>query len=125
MIEIFNSKSYIDLMCEYAEQNNCSLVHFTNKIIENTNDQELKNKVFSFYEEFLPEDLLLILKNGRDNCIQFENTDTAIINATSWFPNRSLLESDEYYWYCHVVDNYGDMVFENLPPRPEEPAEGG
>lgn len=118
MIEVFNSKSYIDIMCEYAQQNNCAIIYFKNKIVENTEDQELKTKVFSFYEEFLPDDLLLILKQNRDNCIVFESTDSAISNITSWFPKREYLESDEYYWYACVIDNQGDIVFENLPTRP-------
>lgn len=117
MIEVFNSKSYLDIMCEYTAQNNCALVYFSNSNLQN------KEEVFSFYEEFLPEDMLEILKQGRDNAVRFESTDAAILSATSWFPKRHQLPSDEYYWYSCVVDSFGDIIFENLST--EEEMQGG
>jgi hypothetical protein len=113
MIEIFDSKTIYDLLSCYTENNNCTLVYFKNVALECCKDEELKNKVFAFYEEFLPEDMLLILKRQTYSAVQFKSIDEAIINITSWFPSRDLVQSDEYYWYACVIDNYGDIVFEN------------
>jgi hypothetical protein len=116
MLEIFDSKNIFDILYDYTERNNCAVVYFHNKALEKTEDQALIDEVFSFYEEFLPEDLYLILKRGHDNMIQFSTDDQALINATSWFPSKDLVKSDEYYWYCCVISQQGDMIYENLPP---------
>jgi hypothetical protein len=113
MIEIFDSKTIFDIFSYYTENNNCALVYFKNTALECCKNQKLKDEVFSFYEEFLPEDMLLILKRETYSAVQFKSTDEAIINITSWFPSRDLLKSDEYYWYACIIDNNGDIVFEN------------
>jgi len=114
MIEIFNAKTVFDIFSEYTIKNQCSLLYFKNIALENCKDEELKNKVFSFYEEFLPEDMLSILKRQTFCAIEFKSVDTAITNIISWFPKRNLLESDEYYWYACVIDDNGDISFENI-----------
>lgn len=119
MIEVFDSKSHLDILSEYCSQNKCSVVYFTNKIFERSEDSEVKNNVILFYSEFLPDDLIEILKKQRDNIIKFENNETAIINATSWFPKKHQLPGEEYYWYSCVVDSSGDIIFENLSTEEE------
>jgi len=113
MIEVFESKNIFDMMYNYCEINNCSLVYFYNKALDECKDQDLINSVYSYYEEFLPEDLLLIIKTKHDNIIEFKSDDVAKVNAASWFPNREYVESDEYYFKCYVIDQTGYIVFEN------------
>lgn len=114
MIEIFDSKDIFDILYDCAEKNNCCYVYFVNKALDNCSDQELIDQVYSYYEEFLPEDLLLILKTGRDNIIRFSTNDTALINASSWFPNKEQLGDlpEEYYFKCYVVDNQS-ILYQN------------
>lgn len=115
MIEIFESKTIYDFLGFYAEKNKCALIYFKNDALKNCVDENIKEKVFSYYEEFLPEDILLILKRQSYVAVEFNSTDVAISNILSWFPSRDLLESDEYYWYACVIDDSGDIIFENLP----------
>lgn len=117
MIEIFDSKSHLDILSEYCLQNKCSAIYFTNKIFEMSGDTEMKDRIISFYSEFLPDDLIEILKKQRDNVIKFQNDETAVINATSWFPKKHLLPGEEYYWYSCVIDSQGDIIFENIPAQ--------
>jgi hypothetical protein len=113
MIEVFDAKNIFDIMYDYCEKNNCALVYFRNEALDRCEDQELVEKVYSFYEEFLPEDLLLIIKTKHNNIIEFRTDDTAILNASSWFPKREQVESDEYYFKCYVIDQAGYIIFEN------------
>jgi len=73
----------------------------------------LIDEVYSFYEEFLPEDMLLIIKTKHNNIIQFRSDDSAKINAQAWFPKREYVQNDKYYFKCYVIDQSGYIVFEN------------
>jgi hypothetical protein len=114
MIEVFDAKNVFDLMYECAENQNCAYVYFYNKSLQNCTNQELISQVYDYYEEFLPEDLMLIIKTNQDNIIRFMTTDTAVMNATSWFPNKEQLGElpDEYYFKCYAVDSQG-IFYEN------------
>lgn len=113
MIEVFDAKNIFDIIYDYAEKNNCALLYFKNDALDKCEDQELVEKVYSFYAEFLPEDMLLIIKAKHDNIIQFRTDDAAKMNALAWFPEREDVESDEYYFKCYVVDQTGYVVYEN------------
>jgi hypothetical protein len=114
MIEVFNSLDILDILYDSSEKNNCVYVYFTNTKLDLCEDSELKKRVYEYYEEFLPEDLTLIIKTGKDNIIKFSTSDSAIINAKSWFPTREQLGdlSDEYYFHCRVVDA-DSVIYEN------------
>jgi hypothetical protein len=114
MIEVFDSKNIFDLLYDCAERYNCAYVYFYNKDLENCQDQKLIDDVYAYYAEFLPEDLLLIIKTNRDNVIKYLTSDSAILNAKSWFPTRSQIENmpDEYYFKCYVVDGQS-IIYEN------------
>jgi len=114
MIEVFDSLDIFDLLYESAEKNNCSYVYFTNKALDNCQDQEVIDAVYAYYEEFLPEDMLLIIKTNRDNIIRFISDDAAMLNAISWFPKKENLGdlSDEYYFKCYAVDHQG-IIYQN------------
>lgn len=114
MIEVFDSKNIFDLLYDCAEQHNCAYVYFHNKALENCTDEELIKQVYEYYEEFLPEDLLLIIKTNQDNIIKFLTIDTAMVNASSWFPKKEQLGDlpAEYYFKCYAVDAQG-IIYEN------------
>ena len=109
MIEVFDSKNIFDLFYEIAERDDSAFVYFTNKALDNCTDQSIIDSVYSYYSEFLPEDLLLIIQAKNDNIIKFMTLDTARVNASSWFPTRDQLGdlSDEYYFKCYVIDKQG------------------
>lgn len=113
MIEIFNSKNIFDLLYDCAEKHNCAYVYFYNKALEKCTDQTLIDAVYSYYGEFLPDDLLLIIKTNQDNIIKFLTVDSARINAVSWFPTREQLGDlpDEYYFNCYAVDSQGVIYY--------------
>jgi hypothetical protein len=113
MIEVFDAKNVFDIMYDYAERNNCALLYFTNDSLDHCQDQDLIDKVYKFYEEILPEDMLLILKTKHNNIIEFKSEDSAKMNASAWFPERKYVDSDEYYFKCYVIDQSGYIVFEN------------
>lgn len=113
MIEVFDAKNIFDIMYDYAEKNNCALLYFKNDALDRCSDQELIDRVYDFYEEILPEDMLLIVKTKHNNIIEFKSEDSARMNAESWFPKREHLESDEYYFKCYIVDQSGYIIFEN------------
>ena len=114
MIEIFDSKDIFDLMYELADKNNCAYVYFHNDSLKNCSNQDLIDSVYGYYEEFLPEDLLLILKTGDDNIVKFITQDAAGMNALSWFPRKDQLVDEsgeqlpeEYYFKCYAIDRHG------------------
>ncbi len=113
MIEVFDAKNIFDMMYDYAEQHNCALLYFKNPALDKCEDQQLIDKVYSFYEEFLPDDMLLIIKAKNDNIIQFNSDDAAKVNALAWFPKREYVESDEHYFKCYVIDQTGYISYEN------------
>lgn len=114
MIEVFKSKNIFDLLYDCAEKNKCTYVYFYNKSLENCKDENLIKEVYEYYEEFLPEDLLLIIKTNRDNIIKFLTNDTAMVNALSWFPTQKQLGDlpAEYYFKCYAVDAQG-IIYQN------------
>lgn len=114
MIEVFDSLDVFDILYECAAKNNCSYIYFKNTALDNCTDQAVIDAVYAYYEEFLPEDMLLIIKAKRDNIIKFINNNTALLNATSWFPNREQLGelSDEYYFKCYALDASG-IIYQN------------
>lgn len=119
MIEVFDSKNVFDIMYECAAAQNCAYVYFQNKALRDCKNEELINQVYEYYSEFLPEDMLLIIKTGDDDIIKFRTTDTAVVNASSWFPKKEQLIDadgdplpDEYYFKCYAVDHQG-IYYEN------------
>lgn len=109
MIETFDTRDIFDLLYESAGNNNCYYVYFENKALEWCSDEAVKNAVYSFYEEFVPEEVVLMIKSGTERIIKFLTVDNATINASSWFPTKEQLGDlpDEYYFKCYVIDAQG------------------
>lgn len=114
MIEVFDSLDIFDILYESAAQHNCTYVYFKNDALDNCTDQAVIDAVYAYYEEFLPEDMLLIIKRKRDNIIRCINDNTAKSNATSWFPTKEQLGDlpDEYYFKCYALDA-GGVIYQN------------
>ena len=109
MIESFITKDIFDLLYDSAEHNNCYYVYFENRSLSVCDDDSLKNAVYSHYEEFVPEEVVLMMKSGTEKVIRFMSVDSATMNASAWFPTREQLGDlpDEYYFNCYVVDAQG------------------
>jgi len=114
MIQVFNSLDIFDVLYECAEKNNCAYIYFKNDALDKCKDDELINSVYSYYEEFLPDDMMLIIRAKRDNIIKCLTQDIALINAMAWFPNKEQLGDlpEEYYFKCFAIDNQG-IIYQN------------
>ena len=125
MIEIYDSLNIFDLLYNYAESNNCAVVYFVHKNFKDLTEDK-QNEIFSFYEEFLPDDMYETLKQGRYNIIKFGTVDAAIMNAIEWFPPKVSVPDEDYFWTCYVIGPQGDIEYQNLDPveHPEESDEG-
>jgi hypothetical protein len=123
MLEIYEGLNTLDLAMHYALWHNKTLVHFVNKNYESLSSDK-KNEIHSFYEEFLPDDILEKIKQGIDHTVVFETLDSAMVNASSWFPAVDYLPDVDYYWHTYVIGPDGEFEYENTvyKPKPEEPA---
>lgn len=118
MIEIYDSYSVYDLLFSYAEKNDCALMYFYNPFYSCL-DESKKNEILLFYQEFLPEDILLKIKNTNECIIKFETVDYAVMCASEWFPPEENLPELCYYWKCYVVSSSGEFEYENIIVKPK------
>lgn len=57
MLEIYEGLNTLDLLAHYALWHNQTLVYFVNKNFKSLDDNK-QQEILSFYEEFLPDDIL-------------------------------------------------------------------
>jgi hypothetical protein len=125
MLEIYEGLNTLDLLSHYALWHNQTLVYFVNKNFKSL-DENKQQEILSFYEEFLPDDILQKIIADNDHTVVFSTLDSAMVNAASWFPAIDYLPDADYYWHTYVIGPDGDFEYENTvyKPKPEEPAEG-
>lgn len=113
MIDVVDSYDIFDILYQCAAENTCVYIYFTNNDLDRA-EQSVKDKVYAYYEDFLPDDLLLTIKTGDDNIIKMTSQDSAIISAKEWFPTKTQLgdKTDEYYFKCYVVDKQS-IIYQN------------
>ena len=107
-----NELQVYDLIASYAQRYQCNLVYFD---LTNYNqlDESTKNTVNAWYEDFIDEYVLDIMKQGIFNTIKFPDETVACLNAGSWFPRANQCPDANHYIRCYVVDAYGDIIWEN------------
>ncbi len=109
-----NELSVFQLMEYYANRNQCYLVYMDLSTYNNL-DASKKATVNSWYEGFMDEYVLDIIKQGVYTTIRFETEDTATVNAGAWFPKQADCPDSDHFINAYVVDTYGDIVWQNVP----------
>jgi len=114
MIVQGNELSLFQLMEYYANRNQCYLVYFDLSTY-NALDASKKATVNTWYEGFIDEYVLDIMKQGVYNTIRFESEEPATVNAGAWFPKQAECPDSDHFINAYVVDTYGDIVWQNVP----------
>ena len=113
MIVEGNELQVYDLVASYAQRYQCSCLYF-DLVKYNALDDSKKATVNAFYEDFIEDYVLDIIKQGTFNTIKFPDEDLATLNASAWFPKPNYCPDDDHYIHAYVVDAYGDIVWENI-----------
>tara|TARA_B100001079_G_scaffold199952_1_gene173567 strand:+ start:138 stop:491 length:354 start_codon:yes stop_codon:yes gene_type:complete len=114
MIVQGNELSVFQLMEYYANRNQCYLVYMDLSTY-NALDASKKATVNTWYEEFIDEYVLDIIKQGVYTTIRFEAEDAATVNAGAWFPKLADCPDSDHFINAYVLDTYGDIVWQNVP----------
>ena len=110
-----NELSLFDLVSYYANRNQCACLYF-NLDKYNSLDATKKATVTTYYEEFVDDYIMDIIKQGGIfNTISFDEETSASTYASSWFPLESECPDADHYIHAYVVDSYGDIIWENKP----------
>ncbi len=105
-----------DLAIHYSNSLGCGCVYFdTTKY--NSLSTTKKTTVDTWYGNFMDDYMLDIIKQGQDNIVTFVNSDSARINAASWFPKEADCPDADHYIRAWVSDESGDIIWENTPPK--------
>ena len=108
-----NDLSIFDLMSYYANRNQVSLLYF-NLDKYNSLGATKKATVTTYYEGIVDDYVLDIIKAGvNENTLAFETDEVAGVNGESWFPKKSQCPDADHYINAYVVDNKGDIVWQN------------
>ena len=113
MIVEGNELQVYDLVASYAQRYQCSCLYF-DLVKYNALNASKKATVNAFYEDFIEDYVLDIIKQGTFNTIKFPDEDLATLNASAWFPKPNYCPDDDHYIHAYVVDAYGDIVWENI-----------
>lgn len=113
MIVQGNELQLNDLIASYAQRYQCVLVYF-DLTRYNALDDAKKATVNAFYQDFIDDYVLDIMKQGIFNTIRFEDETIATLNAGSWFPAPNYCPDEDHYIHAYVVDAYGDIIWENV-----------
>ena len=114
MIVQGNELSVFQLMEYYANRNQCYLVYMDLSKY-NALDASKKATVNTWYEPFIDEYVLDIIKQGVYTTIRFEAEDAATVNAGAWFPKLADCPDSDHFINAYVLDTYGDIVWQNVP----------
>jgi len=112
MIVQGNELQLYDLVASYAQRYQCCLIYF-DLVDYNRLPQSTKNTVAAWYEEFIDDYALDIIKQGTFNTIKFEDDTVASLNAGCWFPRESQCPDSDHFFKAYVVDAYGDIIWQN------------
>lgn len=122
MINPFSFTNFLDILCENAKVSGFSYLVFYNPWFVKL-DQDKKEKILTYYREFLPDEVFYALKQEIQNVLKYISVDSAIMDASSWFPAIDYLPDSDYYWKCYVISSTGEFEYENIviKPKTEEP----
>lgn len=118
MITAIESLSVYELAGSHCAMNNKYLLYFENKKWGLFDDAK-KQACLDFYADYVPEDIILIMQDERDCCIEYTSEEVAILNASEWFPPKAYCSDPDFYFRVLVFDPNANIVFENLDPREE------
>ena len=109
-----NELSLFDLISYYANRNQCSCLYF-NLDKYNNLAADKKATVTAYYEGFVDEYIVDIMKQGIFNTVEYQDEDQATLMGASWFPKLADCPDADHYMKAFVVDTWGDIVWENKP----------
>ena len=105
--------SIFDLVACYAQRYQKFLLHF-NLDKYNSLDATKKATVTTYYEGIVDDYVLDVIKAGvNENTISFATDEHAGINAESWFPKLAECPDADHFINAYVVDNKGDITWQN------------
>ena len=108
-----NELSLFDLVSYYANRNQCACLYF-NLDKYNSLDSTKKATVTTYYEAFVDDYIMDIIKQGGIfNTIKFDDETADGINAESWFPKLAQCPDADHYIGAYVVDGFGDITWQN------------
>jgi hypothetical protein len=118
MINPYSFTNFLDILCENAKSSGFSYLFFYNPYFAKL-QQDKKEKILKYYKEHLPEEVYYAIKQEFQNVLKYVSADSAIADASSWFPAVDYLPDSDYYWHCYVISPEGDFEYENIVVKPE------
>lgn len=110
MLEVINEWELVEIYCKTQ---NKSVVYFRNPRIA-VADAAKQQQVWDWYADFAEDQVLDAMQTlGTWDMVTFSNVDSAIANASAWFPPNEDCPDADYYWECHVIGPDGDFEWKN------------
>lgn len=116
-------KNLLEILSDYAALKGKSFVWWNASAIrdlEAKTEVDKLNTVYSFYREFLPDQLYEEFFTSSFGAFFYDDAETAQDHAEDWFPPSSLCPDADHYVYCCVFNATGGLVWENVNPRQSE-----
>ena len=102
-----------DLVAAYCVKNDCAALYMDFNTY-NALSATKKATVTTYYTSIVDDYVLDIIKAGvNENTLAFETDEVAGVNGESWFPKKSQCPDADHYINAYVVDNKGDIVWQN------------
>ena len=113
---IINGKelSHFDLIAYWAQRHQVSVLYFDLTTYNNL-AADKKATGTAYYEGFVDEYIVDIMKQGIFNTVEYQDEDQATLMGASWFPKLADCPDADHYMKAFVVDTWGDIVWENKP----------
>ena len=103
-----------DLVAAYCVKNDCAALYMDFHKY-NSLDTTKKATVTTYYEGIVDDYVLDVIKAGvNENTISFATDEHAGVNAESWFPKLAQCPDADHYINAYVVDNKGDITWQNV-----------
>ena len=112
-----NFLSLQELISDYAVAREKVLIWFDAKGIrklEDAGNVDKLNQVYTFYREFLPDDVYEEFFNSSFGTFERQDSINAQDVAEDWFPHVETLPDSDYYVYCCVFNRRGVIEYENV-----------
>jgi hypothetical protein len=114
-----NFLSLQELISDYAAAREKILIWFDAKGIrklEDAGNVDKLNQVYTFYREFLPDDVYEEFFHSSFGTFERQDSIAAQDVAEDWFPPVETLPDSDYYVYCCVFNRRGVIEYENITP---------
>lgn len=102
-----------EVLEDYAKLINKALLIFIPSWENET--EEVKSVILGFYRDKVPEEFFNSLVTGKTRIIKYDNFDTALLDATAYFPSVEDVKSidEKYVILCYIIDENGRTAWSN------------